>query len=221
MILLSDEKLELNTAMKKINVLNSDSFKLINKNDLNTEMFFYKRINLIDIEDGYTHSYLADDVYTIGYIVDCVDDVIYIKTKLDLSKYYYEIFDILLNRPLYLNLNISMYIKEFIFLNPELESYISNNMELLLNLFKKSLNESIDSVSSICYILKRFNVFTVSALNDLGNEISRLIEINCFYNKELLIDLIYIGDEFQLYNTYQLKYELKYIIENENNELPF
>lgn len=221
MILLSNKNLEVNSTLNLKKIKGDFSFNLINEEDLNTGIFFHKALVPIDWGDEKEDYDLVDDLYTVCYNIEFFDEEIKILNKINLNKYIEDIFNVLLNDTFDLILDISTYIKEYITLNPEITVFVKNNRDLILNLFKKSLKNSIYSASSIYSLISNFNIFDKNDLKEIGLLVEKFIDVNDFYCKNLLIDLIHIGNETNSYNTYKLEEMLSSIIEEENNPLPF
>lgn len=221
MILLSNKNLEVNSKLNLKRIEDDFSFNLINNECLNTEMFFHKILVPIDWGDEKKDYDLVDDLYTICYNVELFDEEVKIINKIDLNKYIEDIFNNILNKTFNLNSYISTYIKEYVVLNPEISFFMKKNRDLILSLFKKSLNNSIYSTSSIYFLISNFNIFDKDYLKEIGLLVKGFININDFYCKWLLVDLIYIGNKTNSYNTTKLEEALSFVIEEEDNPLPF
>lgn len=221
MILLSNKNLEINSKLNLKRVNDDFSFNLVNNEDLNTEIFFHKILVPIDWGDGKEDYDLVDDLYTVCYNVELFDEEIQIVNKINLNNYIKGIFNTLLNKNFDLILDISTYVNEYIVLNPEIVVFIKNNQDLILSLFKKSLKDSISSVSSIDLLISTFNIFDKNYLKEIGLLVKEFIDINGLYYKEILLNLIHIGNKTNSYNTDKLEEILSSIIEEEENPLPF
>lgn len=221
MILLSNKNLEVNSKLNLEKIKGDFSFNLINNEDLNSEIFFHKILIPIDWGDGKEDYDLVNDLYTVCYDIELFDEEIQIINKINLNKYIKNIFNTLLNSAFNLNSYISTYINDYVTLNPEITVFIKNNRDLILSLFKKSLEDSIYSASSIDSLISNFNIFDKDYLKEIGLLVEKFIDINGFYSKDLLVNLIHIGNKTNSYNTCKLEEILNFLIEEEDNPLPF
>ena len=221
MILLSNKNLEVNSKLNLEKIKGDFSFNLINNEDLNSEIFFHKILIPIDWGDGKEDYDLVNDLYTVCYDIELFDEEIQIINKINLNKYIKNIFNTLLNSAFNLNSYISTYINDYVTLNPEITVFIKNNRDLILSLFKKSLEDSIYSALSIDSLISNFNIFDKDYLKEIGLLVEKFIDINGFYSKDLLVNLIHIGNKTNSYNTCKLEEILNFLIEEEDNPLPF
>lgn len=221
MILLSNKNLEVNSKLNLEKIKGDFSFNLINNEDLNSEIFFHKILIPIDWGDGKEDYDLVDDLYTVCYDIELFNGEIKIVKKINSNKYIKNIFNTLLNSAFNLNSYISTYINDYVTLNPEITVFIKNNRDLILSLFKKSLEDSIYSALSIDSLISNFNIFDKDYLKEIGLLVEKFIDINGFYSKDLLVNLIHIGNKTNSYNTCKLEEILNFLIEEEDNPLPF
>lgn len=221
MVLLSNKKMQMNSVISLRSIKNDFSFNLLNNNELNTKVFFHKILISLDGSDNLNNYDLIDDLFTTCYKVDFHNDKVKILEKVDLNNYILDIFNCLLHNNFELNSHISTYIYDYLVLNPEIILFARNNPDLILNLLKKSFNNSIYSITSVCLLLDNFNVFDKDYLNEIGILIGKYINTNDFYSKNILVDLINIGKKTNAYNIHVLEELLAYKIEEDNCELPF
>lgn len=221
MFLFSSNKLESNSILNYDEVVNSFDFKLIEKDCFNIDSFFYKRLNPLHLDYGKIEFDLIDDIYTVCYFIELKQNKIYILNKMDLSICFNELLLHILNKPLDLNLPIANYLDMYIDINPEICYLISNNLDVILKLLKRSLFDSIDSVSAIYNIINKINISDEVFLKDVGMNIHSILDFNHFYPISLLNDLILLGDNKEIYDTTLLKEKYRLMLEEQNSFLPF
>lgn len=221
MILLSNKKMQINSVISLESIKNDFNFNLLNNNEFNAKVFFHKILVNLDWTDNLNNCDLIDDLFTTCYKVDFHNDKVKILEKVDLNDYILEIFICLLENNFELNSHISTYIYEYLALNPEILLFVRDNPDLILSLLKKSFNNSIYSITSVCLLLDNFNIFNNDYLNEIGILIGKCINTNDFYSENILIDLINIGKKTNAYDICVLEELLAYKIGEDNCELPF
>lgn len=216
MIILSNEKLNINSTLKKNNII--ENFSILKDSHIDENQLFFLHKTLVDFNENITD--LVDDLYTVAYYCKVIEDDIFILNKVSIDKYVDIILDVLMDKKYDFRCYTSTYLGEFAKYNLEFKNYILTKLDMVLKIFKDNLDESIDSVSSILSVIKILNINNEDFLSNLSIAVKDSMNKHTIYSKETLIDLIELCKILKGFNLEYLGEKLDKLSKEELSELP-
>lgn len=218
MFLLSNKELQEKQVILFNELKLNKDINLLNKKELNYSSFFYS----ILLENEYKDIELIDNVFVTAYYIDNIKgDVIRIGNKINMNLYMRDILNSFLTKEYNFCKYTPIYLKDILKYNHELCTNLSEYEELIFSILKKSIDESIYSISSIRKLLEEKNNYSCSFLNRVGALVKNYITEDIMFNKSILSDIVYLGQKTESYDISLFVQKLNALLEEEKNPLPF